>query len=108
MSDEPQPPQPLEILIEPEQQAGVWANFAQVSHTIHEFTLDFVRLDPTRPTGIVVARVSVSPLLISELIDALQDNWSKFADKSMPVDEINAGETDEPTEDEPEEPENNG
>jgi hypothetical protein len=41
--------------------AGVWANFAQVSHSEYEFTLDFVRLDFSTqpPNGIVVARVSV-------------------------------------------------
>lgn len=27
------------------QRAGVWANYAVVSHSPHEFTLDFVRVD---------------------------------------------------------------
>ena|SRR2546427_8846391 len=75
----------LNIVIQPDQMAGVWANWAQVNHTEHEFTLDFVRLDPTQPqTGIVVARVAVSPLFITQLIDALQSNWRKYADKAMP------------------------
>lgn len=64
--------------------AGVWANFAQVSHSEHEFTLDFVRLDSTAPRGIVVARVSVSPLFVTQLIDALSENWRKYAEKAMP------------------------
>ena len=66
--------------------AGVWANFARVSHSEHEFTLDFVRMDSTTdpPGGIVVARVSVSPLFIQQLIEALQGNWTKFAKKAMP------------------------
>ena len=78
--------EPVEILLDPAQMAGVWANFASVSHSEHEFTLDFVRLDyATSPhRGIVVARVSVSPLFITQLIDALNDNWKKYAAKAMP------------------------
>lgn len=68
----------------PDQMAGVWANFAQVSHSVHEFTIDFVRLESTSNRGVVVARVSVSPLFITQLISALTDNWQKYADKAMP------------------------
>lgn len=78
----------LEIVLQPDQMAGVWANFAQVNHSEHEFTIDFVRLDyssgspPTR--GIVVARVAVSPLFITQLVDALNRNWASYAEKAMP------------------------
>lgn len=75
----------------PEQQAGgVWANFAQVHHSEHEFTIDFMRLDYSSVSedgemqGIVVARVGVSPLFVQQLVDALQENWKKFARKSLP------------------------
>jgi hypothetical protein len=104
MSDQedasPPSPVPLEIVIEPHQLAGVWANFGRVNHSEHEFTLDFVRIDysevpPKR--GIVVARVAVSPLFITQLIDALQANWAEFAKKALPKevyedDEPGAGE----------------
>jgi len=78
--------QELQIHIDPAQMAGVWANFARVSHSQHEFTLDFVRVDHNSDpaTGIVEARVSVSPLFIQQLIDAMQDNWSKYAKKALP------------------------
>lgn len=73
-------------MIEPQHMAGVWANYAQVSHSAYEFTLDFVRLDFSSqpPSGIVVARVSVSPLMISQLIEALGTNWELYARKAMP------------------------
>lgn len=66
--------------------AGVWANFARVGHSPYEFTLDFVRLDygSEPPQGIVVARVSVSPLMVSQLIEALQSNWNVYAQKALP------------------------
>jgi Protein of unknown function (DUF3467) len=74
------------VTIDPTQQAGVWANWARVSHSPYEFTLDFVRLDFSNqpPTGVVVARVALSPLMVSQLIDALSNNWSIYAEKSMP------------------------
>ena len=89
MEDEPaegQEAQGPHIIIGQDQMAGVWANFARVSHTEHEFTLDFVRLDSTMqpPSGIVVARVSVSPLFITQLVKALDTNWELFARKALP------------------------
>jgi hypothetical protein len=75
-----------QINILPQDRAGVWANYARVSHSPYEFTLDFVRLDFTErpPSGVVVARVSVSPLMVTQLIEALNDNWQKYAEKAMP------------------------
>ena len=83
---EPPEEQRVEIRIDLPNQAGVWANFARVNHSPHEFTIDFVRLDFANqpPTGIVVARVAVSPLFITQLIAALQNNWDKYAQKAMP------------------------
>ena len=90
MSGEPNENEALEppqIFMDPSQMAGVWANWAAVSHSEHEFTIDFVRLESSAPPpgrGIVVSRVSVSPLFVTQLIDALTDNWDKYAQKAMP------------------------
>ena len=85
MSEENEPT-PAMIALPHEQMAGVYANWAQVSHSEHEFTIDFVRMQyADQPVqGVVVSRVSVSPLFITQLIDALQANWSTYADKAMP------------------------
>ncbi len=67
--------------------AGVYANFARVGHTVYEFTLDFARLEPAgdgTTRGIVVARVSMSPLLVSELLAALTENWQRYVEKALP------------------------
>ena len=94
--DEGQDAQQAQIIMEPQQMAGVWANFANVSHSEHEFTLDFVRLDPIqRGRGIVVARVAVSPLLIDQLREALRINWAEYVSKSMPQEVRDAEERDE-------------
>lgn len=87
MTPDEEQPQEIVVQIESAQKAGVWANFARVSHSPYEFTLDFIRLDFSAgeaPTGIVVSRVSVSPLFISELITALGSNWQAYAKKSLP------------------------
>jgi len=76
----------FQILMNSQDVGGAWANFARVSHSEHEFTIDFVRLDHTmKPVqGVVVARVNVSPLFVTQLIDALNANWAKYAQKAMP------------------------
>lgn len=98
-NDEGEPLEVSNVIIEPQQMAGVWANFARVSHSPFEFTLDFVRLDfGTDPvSGIVVARVSVSPLFITQLVDALNLNWQKYAEKALPK-EVQGGQDQEPGE----------
>lgn len=65
---------------------GVWSNFARVSHSPHEFTLDFCRVEyGSKPTtGLVVSRVNLSPLMVTQLMAALNENWQRYADKAMP------------------------
>jgi len=67
----------------PEMMAGVYANFANVSHSDYEFSLTFVRLDheseePDEMTGVVVSRVNLSPRFMKELLDAMSDNYGKW------------------------------
>ena len=107
MDDEAQPDEGpgLELIIQPSELAGVWANWAQVSHSVHEFTLDFVRMDPIQPgRGIVVARVAVSPLLIDQLREALRINWEAYAEKALPKEVRDADSESEDDQTEGEEP----
>jgi hypothetical protein len=103
MADDEETPAPsAEIILRQELMPGVWANFAQVSHSQHEFTIDFVRMDGTAPApgrGIVVARVSMSPLFVTQLIDALKQNWSGYAQKALPKEVYGGDEQAGPAED---------
>ena len=78
----------MKIHTQPEQMGGVWANAAAVRHSPHEFTIDFLRCDfddaGKAAAGILVQRVNMSPLLITQLITALQENWSNYASKALP------------------------
>jgi Protein of unknown function (DUF3467) len=69
----------------PEAMASQYANFANVSHSDYEFTITFARVDHEVESeeipGVVVSRMSVSPRFMRELIDAMEDNWSKWQTK---------------------------
>ena len=41
-----------------------------------------MRTRPDRAAGVLVARVNLSPLLVTQLIDALQENWERYASKA--------------------------
>jgi hypothetical protein len=91
MNSEPMGEQRLNVNVPPELRGGVWANFAAVAHTPYEFTLDFARMEFTSETpselpGVLVARVNLSPLLVTQLIDALQQNWERYAQHALPRD----------------------
>jgi hypothetical protein len=72
----------INIHTSPEQMAGVYANFANVSHSDYEFTITFARVDheveDEEVPGVVVSRVAMTPRFVRELMDALEDNYSKW------------------------------
>ena len=78
-----EPEQHINIHATPETMAGVYANFANVSHSDYEFSITFVRLDheseePGEMNGVVVSRVNLSARFLKELLDAMADNYSKW------------------------------
>jgi len=72
----------INIHFSPEIMAGVYANFANVSHSDYEFTVTFARVDhevdADEVPGVVVSRINLSPRFMRELIDAMEDNFSKW------------------------------
>jgi hypothetical protein len=72
----------INIHLSPEIMGGVYANFANVSHSDYEFTVTFARVDHEVEAddvpGVVVTRVNLSPKFMRELIDAMEDNYSKY------------------------------
>ena len=77
MSEKPKSVQ-VQIQVDDEVAQGVYSNFALVSHTDAEFTLDFAYLQPQAPRAKVRARVITSPKHVKRLIQALQDNVKKY------------------------------
>jgi len=68
--------QEMQINFPPEVQRGVYANQMVVTHSQEEFMLDFILA--AAPTGIVNARVVVSPMHAKRIAAVLLDNLSKY------------------------------
>lgn len=81
--DEPGAGRQLNIQIAEEHLPGTYANFANISFSDYEFTITFARLDHEVDEGdvpgVVVSRVNMSTKFAKELLDAMQDSWSKYA-----------------------------
>ena len=80
---DPEPPERhINLHTSPEVMAGVYANFANVSHSDYEFTITFARVDheveEEEVPGVVVTRVSLAPRFMRELIDAMTDNYQRW------------------------------
>src|SRR5215218_1913366 len=75
------PERHINIHFSPEIMGGAYANFANVSFSDYEFTITFARVDheveDDEIPGVVVSRVNLSPRFMRELIDAMEDNYSK-------------------------------
>ena len=83
MDHDEAPERQLNIHFTPEEMAGHYANFANVSHSDYEFTITFARVDhefdgPEIP-GVVVSRINLSPRFMQELLVAMQDNWDRYS-----------------------------
>ena len=96
MSDQPnldpsQNPEParsqqkVNVVIPDEVKHGEYANFLLVSHSPHEFTLDFCQLMPSGEKGKVnaevVSRVRIAPTMVARVLSALNTNLSNYEDR---------------------------
>ena len=73
MPDEPDFIYPLERL------DGFWATHVKVYRTRHDFTLDFMRVDPADPsTAILVVRIALSPSATESLTLRLATEWKAY------------------------------
>ena len=81
--DDEAPDRQLNIHLDPEQMAGAYANFANVTFSPYEFTLTFARIDHEIEEGdvpgVVVSRVNMSAQFFQELLAAMQDSFSKWS-----------------------------
>lgn len=74
----------VKVQVPPDIQRGVYANMARVNHSEFEFSIDFANADfaGQDPQGnipaVVVSRVMVSHEFMPHLLEALQDNYSRF------------------------------
>jgi hypothetical protein len=81
--DEESQDRQLNIHVDPQHLGGVYSNFANISFSDYEFAITFARIDHEVEEGdipgVVVARVNMSTKFMKELLDAMQDSWSKWS-----------------------------
>ena len=81
-----QPPKKqIQIKVDDKVLKGVYANLMRVMHTKEEFVLEFANVFP--PTGIMTARVIISPGHLKRIIKALVENLSRYEAKFGPIKE---------------------
>ena len=69
----------VNVVLPPELETGVYANFALVQGGPHDFTLDFCQVTPPREEGEpmtvrVVSRIRIAPTFIGPLLQAISQN----------------------------------
>ena len=70
---------------------GTYANLAIITHSSSEFILDFVRAMPGIPKAEVKSRIILTPEHAKRLLNALQDNLSKYESAHGPIRESDQG-----------------
>lgn len=83
---EPRRSPTVNVQVDDDLKHGVYANFLVVSHSPHEFTLDFCQVMPRgdasgRVTADVVSRVRIAPTMVGRVLQALNTNMTGYEDK---------------------------
>lgn len=74
----------VKVQVPPDVQRGVYANMARVNHSEFEFSIDFANADfagqdaAGNIPAVVVSRIMVSHEFMPHLLEALQENYSRF------------------------------
>lgn len=67
-----------DISIDARRFAGAWANAVRVSVDVADLTIDFIRLDPREPRGMVVSRVTLTPRGFRDAMDRMEAAWQTW------------------------------
>ena len=88
----PDEQQQIQISLDDSVKHGVYSNFLVVSHSAHEFTLDFCQVlpggDSETVQADVVSRIKVAPTMVGKIIQALNTNMTAYEDKFGLVREV--------------------
>lgn len=75
---------PINVSVPPEMRHGTYANFLAISHSPHEFTLDFCQVMPSGDgsvTAEVVNRIRIAPTMVGKVIQALNTNMTGYEER---------------------------
>lgn len=77
-NNDPQGGQQINIELGEKEAEGIYSNLAIISHSPAEFVIDFTRILPGVPRARVHARIVMTPQHARLLLNALEDNISKY------------------------------
>ncbi len=78
MEDQNKKSNQLNIELSEDVAQGIYSNLAVITHSSAEFVVDFVRIMPGVPKAKVKSRIVLTPEHAKRLLNALQDNLSKY------------------------------
>lgn len=82
---QPPPNRKVQVVVPDEIKHGEYANFLVVSHSAHEFTLDFCQMMPAgeqdKINAEVVSRIRIPPTLVGRVLNALNTNLTGYEDR---------------------------
>ena len=100
---QPQPTPEFKVVVPPEHEAGLYANFLGVWHSPYEFTLDFCVTQPPQPSEEdparmimpcrVVSRIKIPVTLIFDVVRALNENMTRYEETFGEIKRPGTGET---------------
>jgi len=67
---------------------GTYSNLAIITHSNHEFVLDFIRIAPNVPKAKVKSRIILTPEHAKRFMRALADNIKKFEQANGTIQEL--------------------
>ncbi|MFH1597540.1 MAG: DUF3467 domain-containing protein [Patescibacteria group bacterium] len=86
----PQQQQQIQIKIPDEVLKGFHANMMAVAHSKEEFVLDYINVYPWQKSGIVGARIILTPGHLKRIISALAENLKKYEKQFGKIEEAKA------------------
>lgn len=78
MTDQPNPPNQLNIELSEDMAEGTYANLAIITHSHAEFVIDFVNVMPGTPKSKVKSRIIFTPQHAKRFMKAMIDNIQKY------------------------------
>ena len=85
MNEKDNQQQGLQLELPQDVAQGEYANFAIITHSSSDFIIDFARVLPGVPTGLVKSRVILAPEHAKRLLGALQENIFRYEREFGPI-----------------------
>jgi len=86
----------IEIKFDEKVAEGVFANFANITHSPEEFIVDFLFVNPVPPAGFgkLMSRIIMTPGHMKRLCTAMQENIARYEERFGEIRNVGPGSPD--------------